>query len=87
MTWTWTCGDGLRRALSFVDQMFKQWAPVEKNLIIFPGVCLPGTVGHRVLNKEAVVKVRCVVRCLVRCVELSALKRITTCQYTGGGVP
>lgn len=31
-------------------QVFKRWAPDKRNLVIFPGYCLPGTVGHDVLR-------------------------------------
>ncbi|RUS69585.1 hypothetical protein EGW08_022655 [Elysia chlorotica] len=31
-------------------QIFKRWAPNEKNMVIMPGYCVSGTVGHRILN-------------------------------------
>ncbi|CAH1110376.1 unnamed protein product [Psylliodes chrysocephalus] len=31
-------------------QIFKKWAPNENNMIIMPGFCVQGTVGHKVLN-------------------------------------
>jgi len=31
-------------------QIFKRWAPDEKNMVIMPGYCVAGTVGHRILN-------------------------------------
>lgn len=30
-------------------QVFKKWAPFEQNMIIIPGYCVAGTVGHKVL--------------------------------------
>lgn len=33
-------------------EVFKQWAPEPKNLVIFPGYCSPGTVGNKVLKGE-----------------------------------
>ncbi|KAF0292879.1 Integrator complex subunit 11 [Amphibalanus amphitrite] len=30
--------------------IFKRWAPDEKNMLIMPGYCVVGTVGHKVLN-------------------------------------
>merc|ERR1719215_316733 len=30
--------------------IFKKWAPEERNLVVFPGYCLPGTVGNDVLG-------------------------------------
>ncbi|XP_037089149.1 integrator complex subunit 11-like [Pollicipes pollicipes] len=30
--------------------IFKRWAPDEKNMLIMPGYCVAGTVGHKVLN-------------------------------------
>lgn len=30
-------------------QLFKKWAPDEKNMIVIPGYCVVGTVGHKVL--------------------------------------
>ncbi|WAR13849.1 INT11-like protein [Mya arenaria] len=31
-------------------QVFKKWAPCENNMVIMPGYCVAGTVGHKVLN-------------------------------------
>nr|KAG5710070.1 hypothetical protein BaRGS_030146 [Batillaria attramentaria] len=31
-------------------QIFKKWAPNEKNMVIMPGYCVAGTVGHKILN-------------------------------------
>ncbi|XP_076451767.1 LOW QUALITY PROTEIN: integrator complex subunit 11-like [Babylonia areolata] len=31
-------------------QIFKKWAPSEKNMVIMPGYCVAGTVGHKILN-------------------------------------
>jgi len=31
-------------------QIFKKWAPNENNMIIMPGFCVVGTVGHKILN-------------------------------------
>ena len=31
-------------------QIFKKWAPNENNMVIMPGFCVVGTVGHKVLN-------------------------------------
>ncbi|KAH3817295.1 hypothetical protein DPMN_118828 [Dreissena polymorpha] len=31
-------------------QVFKKWAPSEQNMVIMPGYCVAGTVGHKVLN-------------------------------------
>ena len=33
-------------------QIFKQWAPHEKNMVIMPGYCVAGTVGHKVLSGQ-----------------------------------
>lgn len=33
-------------------QTFKEWAGNEKNAIIIPGYCMPGTVGNKVLSGE-----------------------------------
>ncbi|XP_041466608.1 integrator complex subunit 11-like [Lytechinus variegatus] len=33
-------------------QIFKQWAPNEKNMLIMPGYCVAGTVGHKVLSGQ-----------------------------------
>ena len=30
--------------------LFKKWAPDEKNMVIMPGYCVAGTVGHKILN-------------------------------------
>ncbi|XP_044729979.1 integrator complex subunit 11 [Chrysoperla carnea] len=31
-------------------QIFKKWAPSENNMVIMPGFCVQGTVGHKILN-------------------------------------
>lgn len=31
-------------------RVFKRWAPDENNMIIMPGYCVAGTVGHKVIN-------------------------------------
>lgn len=31
-------------------QVFKKWAPHEQNMVIMPGYCVAGTVGHKILN-------------------------------------
>ncbi|XP_078616191.1 integrator complex subunit 11-like [Branchiostoma floridae x Branchiostoma japonicum] len=31
-------------------QIFKKWAPDSKNMVIMPGYCVAGTVGHKILN-------------------------------------
>ncbi|XP_070207597.1 integrator complex subunit 11-like [Littorina saxatilis] len=31
-------------------QVFKKWAPNEKNMVIMPGYCVAGTIGHKILN-------------------------------------
>ncbi|XP_060071309.1 integrator complex subunit 11-like [Ylistrum balloti] len=31
-------------------QIFRRWAPNEKNMVIMPGYCVAGTVGHKILN-------------------------------------
>lgn len=33
-------------------QIFKKWCPEEKNMIIMPGYCVAGTVGHKILNGQ-----------------------------------
>lgn len=30
--------------------IFKKWAPYEQNMLIMPGFCVQGTVGHKILN-------------------------------------
>lgn len=30
--------------------IFKKWAPYENNMVIMPGFCVVGTVGHKILN-------------------------------------
>lgn len=30
--------------------IFKKWAPFEQNMVIMPGFCVQGTVGHKILN-------------------------------------
>lgn len=31
-------------------QLFKKWAPFEQNMVIMPGYCVAGTVGHKILG-------------------------------------
>ena len=31
-------------------QLFKKWAPSENNMVIMPGYCVAGTVGHKILS-------------------------------------
>ena len=31
-------------------EVFKKWAPSENNLVIMPGYCVAGTLGHKVLS-------------------------------------
>jgi len=33
-------------------QIFKKWAPDEKNMVVIPGYCVAGTVGHKVLSGQ-----------------------------------
>lgn len=33
-------------------QTFKEWAGSEKNAVIIPGYCMPGTVGNKILSGE-----------------------------------
>lgn len=33
-------------------QIFKKWAGNEKNMVIMPGYCVQGTVGHKILNGQ-----------------------------------
>uniref|UniRef100_A0A8C7UZ98 Integrator complex subunit 11 n=1 Tax=Oncorhynchus mykiss TaxID=8022 RepID=A0A8C7UZ98_ONCMY len=33
-------------------QIFKKWAGNEKNMIIMPGYCVQGTIGHKILNGQ-----------------------------------
>ncbi|KAH9325980.1 hypothetical protein KI387_006158, partial [Taxus chinensis] len=33
--------------------VFKEWAPSEKNLITLPGYCIAGTVGHKLMSGKA----------------------------------
>ncbi|XP_016146104.1 integrator complex subunit 11 [Sinocyclocheilus grahami] len=33
-------------------QIFKKWAGNEKNMLIMPGYCVQGTVGHKILNGQ-----------------------------------
>ncbi|KAK8933212.1 Cleavage and polyadenylation specificity factor subunit 3-II [Platanthera zijinensis] len=52
----------------FSLEVFKQWAPSEKNLVTLPGYCVAGTVGHKLmsgkptridLDKDTSIDVRC----------------------------
>ncbi|XP_017302556.1 integrator complex subunit 11 [Diaphorina citri] len=38
----------LHSGLSLI--IFKKWAPVENNMLIMPGFCVQGTIGHKVLS-------------------------------------
>lgn len=38
-------------------EAFLRWAPDPNNLVILPGYCSPGTVGHRILNGEDSIEV------------------------------
>eukprot|EP00250_Pteridium_aquilinum_P033153 c5259_g1_i1 orf=104-2215(+) len=49
-------------------EVFKQWAPFEQNMVVVPGYCVPGTVGHKLtpgkfvrldLDKRTQLEVRC----------------------------
>ncbi|RWS31155.1 cleavage and polyadenylation specificity factor-like protein [Leptotrombidium deliense] len=31
-------------------QLFKKWAPFENNMVIMPGYCVQGTIGHKILG-------------------------------------
>ncbi|KAK4799223.1 hypothetical protein SAY86_024588 [Trapa natans] len=37
----------------FSLEVFKHWAPSEKNLIMLPGYCVAGTVGHKLMSGKA----------------------------------
>lgn len=37
-------------------QIFKKWAPSENNMVIMPGFCVQGTVGHKILNGAKVIE-------------------------------
>ncbi|XP_047738906.1 integrator complex subunit 11 [Hyalella azteca] len=37
--------------------VFKKWAPQEQNMVIMPGYCVQGTVGHKILNGAKVVEI------------------------------
>ncbi|KAJ4783344.1 hypothetical protein LUZ62_034590 [Rhynchospora pubera] len=52
----------------FSLEVFKQWAPSDKNLIAIPGYCVAGTIGHKLmsgkptridLDKDTRIDVRC----------------------------
>lgn len=52
----------------FSLEVFKQWAPSEKNLVMLPGYCVAGTIGHKLmsgkptridLDKDTSIDVRC----------------------------
>ncbi|KAF7722285.1 Integrator complex subunit 11 [Apophysomyces ossiformis] len=38
-------------------EVFKKWAPDPKNMLIMPGFCVAGTVGHKVLQGAKVVEI------------------------------
>ncbi|KAL5703202.1 Cleavage and polyadenylation specificity factor subunit 3-II [Ranunculus cassubicifolius] len=53
----------------FSVEVFKQWAPSEKNLITIPGYCVAGTIGHKliagkrnIVDKDTRIDVRCKIR-------------------------
>ena len=37
-------------------QIFKKWAPNENNMVIMPGFCVQGTVGHKILNGARIIE-------------------------------
>ncbi|MQL75236.1 hypothetical protein Taro_007621 [Colocasia esculenta] len=37
----------------FSVEVFKQWAPSDKNLVTLPGYCLAGTLGHKLMSGKA----------------------------------
>ncbi|XP_057960707.1 cleavage and polyadenylation specificity factor subunit 3-II isoform X2 [Malania oleifera] len=37
----------------FSLEVFKQWAPSEKNLVTLPGYCVAGTIGHKLMSGKA----------------------------------
>jgi len=37
--------------------IFKKWAPYEANMVIMPGYCVQGTVGHKVINGAKMVEI------------------------------
>ncbi|XP_008789275.2 cleavage and polyadenylation specificity factor subunit 3-II [Phoenix dactylifera] len=52
----------------FSLEVFKQWAPSEKNLVTLPGYCVAGTIGHKLMSgkptrididKDTHIDVRC----------------------------
>uniref|UniRef100_A0AAQ6IIJ6 Integrator complex subunit 11 n=1 Tax=Anabas testudineus TaxID=64144 RepID=A0AAQ6IIJ6_ANATE len=47
-------------------QIFKKWAGNEKNMVIMPGYCVQGTIGHKILNGQRKLEMegRATVRCL-----------------------
>lgn len=38
-------------------KVFKRWCGEEKNMIIMPGYCVAGTVGHKVINGAKTVEI------------------------------
>ncbi|KAK3130000.1 hypothetical protein QOZ80_6BG0487650 [Eleusine coracana subsp. coracana] len=36
----------------FSLEVFKKWAPSEKNLVALPGYCSPGSIGQKILSKD-----------------------------------
>ncbi|KAK3133275.1 hypothetical protein QOZ80_6AG0534520 [Eleusine coracana subsp. coracana] len=36
----------------FSLEVFKKWAPSEKNLVALPGYCSPGSIGQKILSKQ-----------------------------------
>lgn len=37
--------------------IFEEWCTGEANMIIMPGYCVAGTVGHKILNGTEIIKV------------------------------
>ncbi|XP_011098501.1 cleavage and polyadenylation specificity factor subunit 3-II isoform X1 [Sesamum indicum] len=42
----------------FSLEVFKQWAPCEKNLVTLPGYCVAGTVGHKLMSAKIPTQIR-----------------------------
>ncbi|KAK6163967.1 hypothetical protein DH2020_000831 [Rehmannia glutinosa] len=42
----------------FSLEVFRQWAPCEKNLVTLPGYCLAGTVGHKLMSAKRPTQIR-----------------------------
>ena len=39
-----------------ITKVFKKWAPFPQNMVILPGYCVVGTVGHKLLKGRSVSK-------------------------------